>query len=190
MKKLALVLVLLFVGSNILAQDSKLSATLSYPLTIGDNFLNDYTGYIDVGLQYSFVNLEVVRFGVSANASFIGIPNPGIEGEKYSGTLIYPRVFGEFLLGRDGTFRPIAGLGYGINKFNSTLDTTGAGFDTIKRNYEGLILNIGASYDITSSIFVIAQYDWANIDRSSSFVNNENFNNRGSLVKVGVGVRF
>lgn len=174
---------------NILAQDSKFSATLSYPLTVGDNFLDEYSGYVDLGLQYRFINLSIVNVGVSANATFLGISNSSNEIEKANGLLIYPRLFGEFLLGAKGNLRPQLGIGYGYNQLKSTADTTGLGPTEDKRSHGGLIVNLGLSYDISKKIFLMVQYDWAEIDRQKA-VNNQRFNNRGNLVKFGLGYRF
>ncbi len=59
-----------------LAQDKKFSTTLSYPLPIGDNFLEAYTGYVDIGAQYRFLDFNMVQIGVSANLSPLGPDNP------------------------------------------------------------------------------------------------------------------
>lgn len=190
MKKKILLLALIFSTFTSFAQDSKFSATLSYPLTIGDNFLEEYSGFVDLGLQYSFVNLEVVRFGVSANASFLAITKTENEGEKFNGLLIQPKLFGEFLLGPNGKFRPSIGVGYGINKFNNRSDTTGTGLTDINRVYEGILLNLGLAYNVSGKIFILAQYDWAKIDRSLSAFGEESFTSRGNLIKFGVGLRF
>jgi hypothetical protein len=184
--RILLVLILCF-GTLTHAQDQKFSATLSYPLTVGDNFLEEYTGYVDVGLQYRFWDLNVVKLGISVNASFLEITDPPREGEKFTAFLVYPRLFAEVPLGK---FRPVAGFGYGINRFNNDADTTGLGVTSINRTYEGLVLNIGLSYDVSDRIFLLAQYDWADIDRSFVTIGNEKFNNRGNLIKIGAGIRF
>lgn len=189
MKKSILLLVLIFSAYTSLAQDSKFSATLSYPLTIGDNFLEEYSGYVDVGLQYSFVNLEIVRFGISANATFLAITQPENEGEKFTSFLIHPKLFGELLLGQDRKIRPSLGVGYGFNKFNNRSDTTGTGLSDINRVYEGIVLSLGLAYNVSERIFILAQYDWAKIDRSLSVFGEESFTSRGNLIKIGVGLR-
>jgi opacity protein-like surface antigen len=190
MKKLISLLVFLIAVNLSFAQDKKFSATLSYPLTIGDNFLEAYTGYVDIGAQYRFLDFRVVQVGVSANISLLGLDNPEIANENLSGTLVYPRLFAEFPLGREGEFRPIVGLGYGINSLEENDDRQGLGVMQVKNDYKGLILNIGASYDIWESLFVIAQFDWADIDRGSFAQGAESFGNRGMLIKLGAGYRF
>ena len=80
------------------------------------------------------------------------------------------------------------GVGYGINSLEENDSSMGIGIMQVKNTYEGLILNIGASYDIWESLFLIAQFDRADIDRISQ--GNESFNSRGMLIKLGAGYRF
>ena len=190
MKKLTSLFIFFLTVNLSFAQNTKFSATISYPLPIGDNFLEAYTGYVDIGAQYRFLDFNVVQVGVSANLSLIGLDNPEIANENLSGTLIYPRLFAEFPLGREGAFRPIVGLGYGINSLEENDSSMGIGIMQVKNTYEGLILNIGASYDVWESLFIIAQFDWADIDRGSVAQGNESFSSRGMLIKLGAGYRF
>lgn len=57
------------ISFNSFSQETGLSATVSYPITVGDNFLKEYTGFVDVGVQYRFWDLEVVNLGISINPS-------------------------------------------------------------------------------------------------------------------------
>lgn len=175
---------------NTFSQETGLSTTVSYPITVGDNFLKEYTGFVDVGVQYRFWDLEVVNLGISVNASFVGIPNPENEGEEFRGMLIHPTLFGEFPLGRNGEFKPIAGIGYGANRFVSTRNDNGFGDVTFKRTWEGIVLTVGASYDVSQRLFVIALFDWAEINRSTITVSDDSYDNRGNIIKIGLGYRF
>ncbi len=190
MKNLTTTIFLVLIMNSVLAQDHKFSATLSYPITVGDNFLEAYTGYVDIGAQYRFLDFNMIQIGVSANLSLLGLDNPEIVNENLNGTLIYPRLFAEFPLGNEGAFRPIVGVGYGINSLEENDNSMAIGVMQVKNTFEGLILNIGTSYDILDSLFVIAQFDWADIDRSTAAQGDESFTSRGILLKFGAGYRF
>ncbi|MDC6390944.1 outer membrane beta-barrel protein [Maribacter sp. PR1] len=190
MKYCISVLLIAFTSFSAFSQGTGLSATISYPITVGDNFLNEYTGFVDVGVQYRFWDLNVVNLGISINASFVGIPNPENEGEEFRGMLIHPTLFGEFPLGRNGEFKPIAGIGYGANRFVSTRNDDGFGDVTFKSTWEGIVLTAGASYDISQRFFVVALFDWAEINRSTITVSDDAFDNRGNIIKIGLGYRF
>jgi len=136
------------------------------------------------------VNLEIVRFGIAVNGTYLAIGQPENDGEKFTSYLIHPKIFGELLLGKDGKIRPSLGIGYGYNRFNNRSDTTGTGLSDINRAYEGIVLNLGFAYDLSEKIFVLAQYDWAKIDRSLFAFGDESFTSRGNLLKIGVGLRF
>lgn len=171
------------------AQNQKFSATLSYPLTIGDNFLEAYSGYVDVGAQYRFLDFTIAQVGVSVNYSLLGVDNPELPNEKLNASLLQPRLFAEFPLGSDGAFRPNIGIGYGFNSFDENDDSMGIGIMQINTTTSGLVVNLGASYTVYNAIFVLAQFDWADINRFTSN-QNESFDNRGMLIKLGAGIRF
>lgn len=192
MKKTIFITIFLFLSFNAFCQDSKLSATISYPLTIGDNFLKEFTGYADVGLQYRFWDLNILSLGISANVSFIGNTEDfGDISIKQSGTLVYPRIFVEVPVGAEGRLKPVLGIGYGANIIRSKPSDNSIEFNPAdeKRTWEGVNVNLGLAYDISDKIFILGQYDWAVIDREFS-TNSDNYNNRGMLIKIGAGYRF
>lgn len=190
MPKTILLLALFFGVFSTTAQDSKVSATLSYPLSIGDNFLKEYKGYVDLGLQYRFVNLGPVHFGVGANIGFLGVTDPPGTNGRFTAMLVQPKLFAELVLGTKGQFRPSLGLGYGYNRFNTRLDNTGIANSEFDRSYEGAIVNLGMAYHISKRIFIQAQYDRARINRSFDFTGDKSFISRGTLIKIGVGYNF
>lgn len=190
MQKILLLFATFSITLNIYEQDSKVSATLSYPLTIGDNFLNEYSGYLDVGLQYRFLQLEPFNFGISVNTSMLRVSNREDEGDKLSALLIHPKLFGEFLIGPNGKLRPSFGVGYGFNKFNNQSNATREVLSHYNQVFEGVLINLTVAYHISKHLFILAQYDRAKIKRSFVELGDQNFNHSGTLLKIGVGYNF
>lgn len=189
MKKLTIFFILLFAIVRMLAQESGLSVTLSYPVTIGDNFFDEYTGYIDAGLQYRFWKKEHLQIGISANIGFYGYTwEPGTAKFTYNAMLVHPRILGEFPLGRQRRIRPIVGIGYGFNRIKTSVEND-PNPDT-NYTFDGVNINAGLAYNFTETLFLLAQYDWAEIDRSTQTIGNEKFNNNSHLIKLGLGYRF
>ncbi len=190
MKKTLVLFTLLLTTLSGMAQDSKVSATLSYPITVGDNFLKDYKGYVDLGFQYRFVNFGPVNLGVGANVGFLGVTDPPETNGRFTAMLVQPKLFAEFILGAQGQFRPSLGLGYGFNRLKSRFDNTGLAISELDRTYEGAILNLGLAYHISQRIFILAQYDRAIINRGFDFTGDKSFVSRATLIKIGVGYNF
>lgn len=181
-------LVILFAGLATHAQDANFSATVGYPLAVGDNFLKSYTGIVDVGAQVRFIKAGPVQIGVSGNANFFNRNNTlSTFSYKEQVILVQPRVFGELnsqiLLG----FRPFLGAGYsfmtskfkaGSNQTPDTSDSTG-----------GVNINIGSAYDITNSFFVFVSFDYVNVSRDNPTINYDFFST-ANIIKLGAGIRF
>jgi hypothetical protein len=187
-QNLTKLLILLTMGVFAQAQDEKLSATVAYPLPIGDNFLANDNGIVDAGLQFRFVDSGAFNFGLSANAGFFtGNNDLGQFAIKNRVVLIQPRAFGEVKSATLNGFRPFFGLGYTIvassTKYNSDQtpdisDSTGA-----------MNINLGAAYDITTSLFAFVSYDYLNVSRDNPNQNNSFFET-ANVLKLGVGLRF
>ncbi len=178
---------LLFV-CNALAQDQKLSVTLSYPLPIDKNFVGEnYTGVIDLGLQYRFVDVEIVKIGASVNGSYLVFQdNPAPQTDKVNAYFVQPRIFGELLLPALKKFRPSLGLGYTFTSFKAKI--SGSGVSDFSESYGGINVNLGFYFDITNRIFTHLHYDFVKVSREDG-VPDVKENTNISQIKVGVGLR-
>ena len=181
-------LIILFTGLATYAQDAKFSATLGYPIAVGDNFLKSYTGIVDIGAQVRFLEAGPVQIGVSGNANFFNRNNTlSTFSYKEQVILVQPRVFGELnsqiLLG----FRPFLGAGYSFmtSKFIAESDQTPDTSDSTG----GVNINIGSAYDITNNFFVFVSFDYLNVSRDNPNIDNSFFNT-ANIIKLGAGLRF
>ncbi|TDS14222.1 outer membrane protein with beta-barrel domain [Maribacter caenipelagi] len=187
-QKLILFLTIINMGFLTHAQDEKLSVTVAYPLSVGDNFLANDNGIVDAGLQFRFLESSAFNFGLTANVGFFASSdNLGQFTIKNNVLLLQPRAYGEVNAETLNGFRPFFGLGYTIvnssTKFNSDQtpdrsDSTGA-----------INLNLGAAYDITNDLFAFVSYDYLNVSRDNPNQNNSFFET-ANVLKIGVGLRF
>lgn len=189
MKKSILLLALTFSVFTSFAQDSKFSANLSYPITVGDNFINNYSGIIDLGIRYRFVEAGPINIGFSGNFTLLGrsYSEGNVDpGGGVNAMFIEPRVFGELNLESLSGFKPSLGVGYTYLVFTYKDGTQNLNLPN--ENYNGFNINLGTTYDITNRFFALAQYEFIKIknDRADQIKYNTNF----VLVKFGLGFRF
>ncbi len=166
------------------AQDSKFSAILGYPIALGDNFLANYTGIVDAGLQYRFLESSAINFGISTNAGYFK-NNNGTS--KDNVLLVQPRAFGEVNAEALNGFRPFFGLGYTFVSSKIVLNSDQT--PDIKDNTGAINFNLGAAYDITQSLFGYISYDYLNISRDNPNQDNSYFKSV-NILKLGLGLRF
>lgn len=188
MKNLLAIACFLFI-SAIFAQDSKFSATLSYPYAFDKNFVgSNYTGVFDLGAQYRFVDAGVVKVGASVNGSYFVYPdNPAPQTDKIKATFIQPRIFGELNLPGLDNFKPSLGVGYTFSTFKGDFNLPN-GPDSFKENFNGINVNIGFYYDITNRFFTHLHYDFIKVsptEGAPDVKQNTNIN----FIKIGVGFR-
>lgn len=169
-------------------QDAKFSATVGYPIAVGDNFLEQYSSIIDVGAQYRILKNGIVNLGVSANTSFFTRTTTLNTTFKRKLLLVQPRIFGELNLEALSGLRPSLGLGYTVsslaskNESDSSLDAT--------ESTGAINVNLGMAYDISRKLFAFISYDY--LKYTEDFppnIDNSYFGN-ASFIKVGVGLRF
>jgi len=178
-----------FLTVHAFAQKSNLSANLSYPITVGDNFVNQYTGIVDFGIQYRFVKAGPIYIGASANVSYLRLTytEDDFDPEAIANAIfISPRVFGELDLESLTRLKPMLGIGYTHASF--TYKNGIQDLDISDENYNGFNINLGATYDITNRFFAKAQYEFIKI--KNDVADQINFNTNFGLLKFGVGVRF
>mgnify|MGYP003652207391 FL=1 len=188
MKKIISLLVLLFsIGS--FAQDKNVSATIAFPMTVGD--YEDFNGIVDFGLQVRFTKLGVLNLGGSMDVNYLqNNYNLGTFSIKESALILQPRVFGELSIPSIQKFRPYFGVGYTLVNFTFKSDALKE-----KDNKGGLNLNLGAAFDLTDNFFVHIQYDTTKIPYKQTIENSENdlvvsYDRSLNLLKIGVGIRF
>ncbi len=170
------------------AQKGKFSGVLSYPILIGDNFVNtNYKGNIDLGAQYRFVTSEFLNLGISVNVGFYAFENENFTVQPdINGRFVHPRLFGELHVGR---LRVQLGGGYGFTSFR-TENAIGPGeVEKVRDNSDGVNINGAISVDIVQGLFAMAQYDYIKIKTFGSLADTD-FNRNIGLVKLGFGYRF
>ncbi len=179
MKNLSII-ILMLCGTFGFAQDTKLSVTLGYPISLGDNTYNrNFNDIVDLGVQYRFAALKDVQVGTSLNFNYLRWPVA--DNETQNNYLVQPRVFGELLL---KNFRPQLGIGY---SFNSTVESSELGSDGDKITSNGINISVGASYDVLKSLFVHASYNYTRLSFDGE--TNDFFSNVNQL-QIGLGYRF
>ncbi|MEO1012832.1 MAG: outer membrane beta-barrel protein [Bacteroidota bacterium] len=189
MKKFSLLVFALLSLTIASAQDSKFSATLGYPIAFGDNFLADYTGIIDLGLQYRFIEAGLINVGLSMNGGYYSENTElGLVTVEDRVLLIQPKAYAELNGEVLGKFRPFLGLGYTI--VSSSVRFEGAQSEPDRNDSEGgLNVNLGMAYDISERLFAHVQYDYLNISRDNPNQDIDFFTN-ASILKLGIGFRF
>ncbi|WP_282160081.1 outer membrane protein [Ulvibacterium marinum] len=194
-KKLLLGLLLLL-SLQAISQDKNWSVEANYPILLGDDYLDEYNGLLDLGLNYRFVRLGVFEIGAGINGGIFQNKNGRNSNIIVDGKAFYiqPRVFTELHLRR---FRPSFGIGYSIWNEDIEADLIGDNFEPFDYNDTngGLNINLGVSFDITKHFFVKAQYDFTRLNirdtieqegEAFDFERNENVD----IIKFGVGFRF
>ncbi len=179
MKSTFSTLFILCFSSLCFSQNSKLSATLSYPIAIGDNLYKLRSGVVDVGIQYRFLDLQAVLLGASINGTLIG---KKIKDEDYTNSIfiLSPKAFLELSVIKK--FKPFFGIGYTYVKNHEEFD---GGTNLLDTNGGGLGINIGASLSVSERFAIIVQYDYAkpNFEQSGPYYNL-------NMLKLGVGYSF
>lgn len=174
------------------AQDSKWSVEANYPLPVDQNFIGkNYSGLIDLGARYRFVDLGVARLGASVNGGFLK-NSKADAGNPYDVNLytLQPRVFAEFALPKLSKWHPSVGLGYSFLFFDAESDGSNpelSGFES-HTTENGFNANLGLSYDVTKKFFVQVQYDFIKIGVDDN-VPDTSYNSNIGLLKLGIGYR-
>jgi len=189
MKKLILIITLV-AGITVFGQDNKTSATLTLPFTTKPF---SYSDNLNLGLQYRFIEAGPVVIGVSTNFSYLQRKTQlGSTTAKLIGTTVQPRVFGELNIPAIEKLKPSLALGYTWINYKSKI----AG-QSSKTDEKGFNMNIGLSYYMSDSFFLIAHLDRSRlvieyeiVDLSSPVINNFKEAYWSNLLNIGVGFRF
>ncbi len=186
MKKIFIIVGALIFTIGAVAQDSKFSTNFSYPITVGDNFVDKYSGVIDAGLQYRFVKVGQINIGLSGNFTYLRqtFSEDDFDPEaKANAIFLEPRVFAEIELNR---LRPQLSMGYTYVSFTYKNGIQDLGISD--ENYNGFNVNLGLTYEITNRFFAIAQYEFIKINNDVG--DPIKYNTDFGLVKFGLGLRF
>ena len=186
--RISLVLLLCY-GTLIHAQDQKFSATLGYPIPVGDNFLANYSGIADLGVQFRFLQVGALKVGLSINGGYYTRSSDLSQITiKERILLIQPKVYGELDIESFGNFKPFFGAGYSVVSNRTTFEGPQI-MEPDSSDSEGSInINLGLAYNITESVFAHLQYDYLNISWDNPNQDNGFFTN-SSIVKLGIGLR-
>jgi len=196
MKKFLFTSILIFTLFFVQAQDQKWSIEANYPVMLNDNNINNSSAAIDIGLKYRLVNIPLVNLGIGINSGFIfDKSNDSSLDYKNNTYIIQPQVFGEFKLPFAPKLHPLVGMGYSIVSQNVSGDFGSGDFTYSSGADGGFNINLGATYDITKSFFVNANYDYINLlvkdDYEDANGQVMSFENKIKLdrLKIGVGFR-
>ncbi len=189
MKKTLLFVFVFFGMLFVQAQDRDWSIELYYPVSINDDFGSSNQGRIGAGLKYRFVNLGKLRLGASLDATWFSttITNDSdpIQEFDYRDFFLQPRVFAELPMTSNNKLLLLAGIGWTWSRSvdrPSFFDEEGqiqGGLDW----YNGLNLNLGLAYDVSSRFFINTQYDLIILSGNRS-------DRTIGLIKLGAGFRF
>jgi opacity protein-like surface antigen len=177
------------------AQDKKWSVDANYAVIPDDGFGGD-NNVIDFGLKYRFADFDFLQLGFGVNGGFSKNDVLGFNGNGSLTKSFYvqPRVFSEFIIRGSEKLRPSIGLGYSIvnDDVEGRLDNENIMWITTNGGFN---LNLGLSYDITTSLFVQVQYDLINVNYRDEITfqgvtTKQNFNDNLNNVRLGVGFRF
>ena len=195
MKVRIITILLIFFSIKSFSQNSKFSIEANFPIAIGDNFLEDnYNGIIDLGINYRFLQKEVVNLGVSANFGFFKNTKSGATdlNQMFDVKIIpiQPRLFAEFNIQNLEKLHPQIGIGYSILIYNAEwADNRDAELPAdINDNESGFNFNLGIAYDISEKFFLQAQYDFVKIGVENG-VPDISYNTNINIMKFGIGYR-
>ncbi len=191
-QKLLLVALLFIFTIKLFSQNSKLSIEASFPIPIGDNFLEEnYGGIVDVGAKYRFSELKILNIGASINGGFL--KNSKADSNNLFDVNVFPiqpRIFAELNIEKLNKLHPQIGLGYSFLIFKAKSNGINPDFleTNIDRTESGINLNLSLSYDITDKLFLQAQYDFIKTGVDND-VPNTKYNTNINILKFGLGLQ-
>lgn len=184
----------LFIAIGGLAQDSKISIDVTYPLPISGEVFSSNTGIIDIGFNYVFY--EKKSFGVGASLSgsaFTQTTNDRDNRSSYTDNtrLLQSKIFGTYIIGQNKGLRPFIGIGYTFAFYNIKFDrpeSIQGGLPDSGDTGSGININAGATLDVSKRVYVLAEYDHINLSNVQGG-NNLRIKEKTGFVKFGIGYR-
>ncbi|MCB0456210.1 MAG: outer membrane beta-barrel protein [Flavobacteriaceae bacterium] len=191
MKRILLLLVFIVFTTKSFSQDSKISLEINYPLPDHSFVRESYHGIIDVGVDYTFTNLNFLTIGAAVNGVILNKKikeNNGFEDFRITSYVIQPKIVTELDLESVPRFHPSVGIGYSLLIFDASNGYDG--LDASDTTKSGFNLNIGLAYNLSERFFVQIQYDFILLkytveDSDIKFNTTDNLN----LLKIGFGYR-
>jgi opacity protein-like surface antigen len=186
-----LVLILIFTIKSF-SQDSKISLELHYPIPMDENFIGkNYTGILDLGAKFRFVDLNPINIGTSLNSGVLvnnSNPNNGFQDFKVTSYVIQPRIFSELDLDTVKKLHPAIGIGYTFIIFDASGTNNGFDVSGASETLSGFNVNFGVAYDITDQIYAQVQYDFVKIAVDKN-IPDVTYNTNINILKIGLGYR-
>lgn len=190
MKKIYFALLTISFFMNTYAQEKRISFELNYPFPIGNNFIGkNYSGIIDAGCKYRFINTDLMRAGASLNGGILKYKNDTApQNFTMTNYVVQPRLFAEFNFVKIPKFHPSLGLGYSFMIFNANGTSNGFDISNYNDTQGGFNINTGILYDLNDRFFVQMQYDFVKLSVKSGIPDTA-YNSNVNLLKMGVGIR-
>jgi opacity protein-like surface antigen len=184
----------LFLSVSLYGQDYKGSFSLSYPITIDQNFIGEnYVGFLDVGLSYHCVNYQYISIGASFDASIFSnndnLDLSSLDSYKAIAYILEPKINIVGTIPSLEMIHPFVGLGYSFLLFDISGVNPGLGIIEDGETLYGFSFNTGLKTDVSKRVFVILEYDFTRVERDG-LVPNTRYNKNVNFIKLGVGFRF
>lgn len=197
MKKLFLTGVFLFLSVPLLAQGriSQVSVGLSKPVPTGNNFINKnseggYTGLVDIGIGYNFIQKEVWGIGILLTGTFLNLAEINEDVMVLS-----PKLRFEYIYKRKRiSLAPEIAFGFSNWRFRTkgaefTLDEPRA---LEKYNHLGLTVRGGAKliFDANDSFswFIQFSYEYTKLEEKFGGELDSSFRREIEMMYPGIGI--
>lgn len=191
MNKALFVGLFLFIGLISSSQNSNFSAELNFPITADNNFVGqNFNGYIDAGLRYKFIDLDILKIGAAINAGYYkNTKEESVQPFDVTLFMVNPKLFFEFDIESISKVHPSLGIGYSFLNFKANANDFNNPNTKVTENESGINLNLRLAYDITNKLFVAINYDFVKISTEDG-VPDTTFNTNINIIKLGLGYNF
>ncbi len=187
MKTLKLITLCLLISVPFYSQtflDKNLSFEIKYPAPIGDNFITDnYTGIINLGIDYNFFKTNNLGIGILANTAFLKT-NSQAPSNANLWTLSPKFKFDyNFNIGKISII-PQLGVGYSYWSFSPD------GFDNI--DYNGFSTSASTKILFNSdkkvNLYAILSYEFTRLEKPDNLTSNFSYNQNIHHIYPGIGI--
>jgi opacity protein-like surface antigen len=181
-------------GFGLTAQNYKWKAQINYPIAFDQNFFGEtYTGFLDFGISYHFLEYEYLsvggsfNFGIFSNNDNFDITS--VTGYKAIAYSLQPKINVTGTIPGLELVHPYIGLGYSFFMFDISGVNQGIGIIEDGDTISGFTINGGLYVDLSSRVFLNLEYDFSRIPRENVVPDTRFFKNI-NLIKLGGGYRF
>ena len=172
------------------------SFELRYPKPVGDNFLSNYTGIIDAGIDYSANNSKKFTIGATFNSSFLNGEFPFADVKLL---ILSPKFKLQYKINlKNSAIVSNVALGYSNFKFFETYNFTDVnanpiGPSTAIKNENGISLKASSkivfNYSKRWSWFIQLSYEFTRLAKPMAAMD-VSYNRNVHLIYPGVGITF